>query len=404
MTGEGVGANRPFMLALCPMVTDSVAGARTEPGGKTDILSLTRSGLAEAATLAIPEAAGSAGAIYASVFKTGRLDPQTLGLGANKSAAWAGAFRVSSLSPERVIEEPSEFGSTAKALLRLEDGLAIECVRIPMAVREPDEDRATLCVSSQVGCRMACAFCETGRGGLVRSLSAGEIVGQVLAARLALGWRFRNIVFMGMGEPLDNAEAVFSALEVLFDHSGLGFAQDRITLCTVGHVDGLRLLAARPWRRLNLSVSLNAVTDELRSRIMPIDKRWPLAELTAALLDYPKRPNFVLGLNYCLIPGLNDSSSDIEGLASLCKGLGRVLVNLIPYNPGSVPIGRAPSEEEIDTFISRLLASGVRTRRRATRGRSIMAACGQLGEQLRMPARVGSVKTSRGKADTARYR
>jgi 23S rRNA (adenine2503-C2)-methyltransferase len=300
-------------------------------------------------------------------------------MGAAKSSAWLENFRVTSLFPERVVEEPGEFGATAKALLRLEDGLAVECVLIPMAVRGPDEERATLCVSSQVGCGMGCAFCETGRGGLQRSLRPGEIVAQALTARLALGWKFRNIVFMGMGEPLDNAEAVFAAIEVLMDRSGLGFAQDRITLCTVGQVDGLRLLASRPWRRLNLSVSLNAPSDELRSRIMPINRRWPLAQLAAALRDYPKRRNFVLGVNYCLIPGLNDSPADVERLAAFCSSLGRVLVNLIPYNPGSAPIGLAPSEEEIEDFGARLLAAGLRTRRRATRGRSIMAACGQLG-------------------------
>jgi 23S rRNA (adenine2503-C2)-methyltransferase len=348
-------------------------------GGRADILALTKAGFEELAAKTIPGAAASAGIVYSAVFKTGRLDPAALGLGAAKTSAWTSAFRASYLFPERVVEERSELGTTAKASLRLEDGLAIECVRIPMAVRGPDEGRATLCVSSQVGCKMGCAFCETGRHGLIRNLSAGEIVAQVLTARFSLGWRFRNIVFMGMGEPLDNAEEVFAALEVLMDRSAFGFAQDRIALCTAGHVDGLRLLAHRPWGRLKLSVSLNAASDKLRSRIMPIDRRWPLAELAAALRDYPKRRNFVLALNYCLIPGLNDSALDVERLADFCEGLGRVLVNLIPYNPGSAPIGRAPSEDEIKAFTSRLITAGLKTRRRATHGRSIMAACGQLG-------------------------
>ena len=346
---------------------------------RADILALTKAGLEELAATTIPEAAASAGMVYASVFKTGRLDPAALGLGSAKASAWASAFRASILSPERVVEEPGELGTTAKALLRLEDGLAVECVRIPMAVRGPDEGRATLCLSSQVGCRMGCAFCETGRRGFARNLSAGEIVAQVLTARFALGWRFRNIVFMGMGEPLDNAEEVFAAIEVLLDRSAFGFAQDRIALCTAGHVDGLRLLARRPWGRLKLSVSLNAASDELRSRLMPIDRRWPLAELAEALREYPARRGFVLALNYCLIPGLNDSSVDVALLVAFCRCFGRVLVNLIPYNPGSAPIGRAPSEEEIEAFTLRLIAAGVKTRRRATHGRSIMAACGQLG-------------------------
>lgn len=355
--------------------------------GRADILSLTKSGLDLLAAEAVPEAASSAGMVYASVFGTGRLDPESLGLGAAKAEAWKRAFRVSTLVPEAVVEEKAELGTTAKASLRLEDGLAVECVRVPMAVLMPDEGRATLCVSSQVGCGMGCAFCETARRGLVRNLSAGEIVAQVLTARLELGWRFRNIVFMGMGEPLDNAAEVFDAIEVLMDRSALGFAQDRISLCTAGHVEGLRLLANRPWGRLKLSVSLNAASDELRARIMPIDRRWPLVELAATLREYPKRPGFVLGLNYCLIPGLNDSPLDARRVADFCASLGpgqgprgsRVLVNLIPYNPGSAPIGRVPSEGEIEAFAALLLASGLQVRRRATHGRSIMAACGQLG-------------------------
>jgi 23S rRNA (adenine2503-C2)-methyltransferase len=362
----------------------------TPPSVRTvDMLGLSKAGLEELAARIIPEAAASAGLVYASVFKTGRLDPGALGLGPAKTAAWEGAFRLSSLKIERVLEEPGEFGATAKARLRLEDGLSVECVRVPMAVRGPDEARATLCVSSQVGCRMGCAFCETGRRGLERSLAAGEIVAQVLAARYLLGWRFRNVVFMGMGEPLDNAEEVFAAIEVLMDRSAFGLAQDRIALCTAGHVDGLRLLARRPWGRLKLSVSLNAASDELRSRIMPIDRVWPLAELASALRDYPKRRDFVLGLNYCLVPGLNDSPSEVERLADFCGGLGKVLVNLIPYNPGSSPIGREPSEEEIEAFTARLLAAGLQTRRRATHGRSIMAACGQLGGEDGRDARHG---------------
>jgi 23S rRNA (adenine2503-C2)-methyltransferase len=343
-----------------------------------DLLSLTRSELEGLAAGLIPEAAGSAGRIYAMALKSGRFEPAALGLGEAKSGAWLEHFRLGRLKVSRVALEPGEFGATAKAVLETEDGLGVECVRIPMSTRGQEDDRATLCISSQVGCRMGCAFCETGLGGLVRSLSAGEIVGQVIAARHELGWRFRNIVFMGMGEPLDNPE-LFKSLEVLFDQSGLGLGQDRVTICSSGHAEGIALLAARPWRRLNLSISLNATEDGTRSRLMPVNRRWPLAALTQALRDYPKRANFVLGLNYCLIPGVNDSGEDVERLAAICAGLGRVLVNLIPYNPGSSPIGRAPSEEEVEAFLALLVAAGIQTKRRATKGRSIMAACGQLG-------------------------
>jgi 23S rRNA (adenine2503-C2)-methyltransferase len=348
-----------------------------------DLLSLTRPGLEALAAERVPEAAGSAGRIYAMALRAGRFDPAALGLGEAKAEAWRRHFRMTELKPIDVIEEPGEFGATAKAVLQTEDGLSIECVRIPMATRERDDDRATICISSQVGCLMGCAFCETGLRGLTRSLNAGEIVGQVIVARHQLGWRFRNIVFMGMGEPFDNSVELFRSLEVFFDQSGLGLAQDRITICTSGHVEGLRLLAQRPWRRLNLSISLNATTDEARNALMPIGRRWPLAELRTALRDYPKRANFVLGINYCLIPGLNDSAQDVARLKEFCSG--RVLVNLIPYNPGSAPIGRAPSEEEIERFIGLLLSAGIPARRRATKGRSIMAACGQLGGQAENP-------------------
>jgi Predicted Fe-S-cluster redox enzyme len=350
---------------------------------RIDILSLTRARLEALARQRIPAAAGAAAEVYASVFKTGQFDPEALGLGGAKAAAWEAAFSVTALSPARVLEEPGEFGSTAKAILRLEDGLAVECVRVPMATKGPDEGRSTLCISSQVGCRMGCSFCETGRLGLVRGLSPGEIVAQVLAARFVLGWRFRNIVFMGMGEPLDNAESVFTAIEVLFDRSGLGFAQDRLSLCTSGHVEGLSLLAGRQWPRLNLSVSLNAASDEQRSRLMPVNRRWPLSDLAAALRAYPRGRKSPLALNYCLIPGLNDSPRDAALVAEFCHAIerapGDVAINLIPYNPGSVPIGREPSEGEIEAFLALLLAEGVKVRRRATHGRSIMAACGQLG-------------------------
>jgi 23S rRNA (adenine2503-C2)-methyltransferase len=384
-----------------------------ESAERIDILGLTRAGLEEAASRLIPEAAGAAAAVYASAFATGSLEPEALGLGAAKSASWRAAFSVGSLAVERVLEEPGELGATSKALLGLEDALAIECVRVPMAARAPDEGRGTLCVSSQVGCAMDCVFCETGLGGLSRSLGAGEIVAQVLAARLALGWSFRNIVFMGMGEPLDNAEAVFTAIEVLAERSGLGFGLDRISICTAGHVEGLGRLAERAhraggsgldWRRLKLSVSLNAASDELRSSLMPINRRWSLAELASALRGYLESSGSPITLNYCLIPSLNDSQLGAERLAAFCSSVGggasvngsadisvragagrvdpgrpAVAVNLIPYNPGSKPVGRAPTEDELGDFEARLRSLGLKVRRRATRGASIMAACGQLG-------------------------
>jgi 23S rRNA (adenine2503-C2)-methyltransferase len=235
------------------------------------------------------------------------------------------------------------------------------------------------CLSSQVGCRMGCTFCETGRMGLIRNLTAAEIVAQVMTARVRLGWQAKNLVFMGMGEALDNWDELHQALLVLTDRAGLGYGQDRITVCTSGHAEGLRKLHALGWKRLNLSISLNSAEDRARSRMMPVNRSTGLADLQTLLGDYRQRRNFVLGVNYCLIPGLNDTREDASCIAAFCAPLGRCLLNLIPYNPGSAPIARAPSEEEIVQFVGWLRTDGISVRRRITKGRSIMAACGQLG-------------------------
>jgi 23S rRNA (adenine2503-C2)-methyltransferase len=214
--------------------------------------------------------------------------------------------------------------------------------------------------------------------GLLRSLSAAEIVAQLVVAR-AQGFAVRNLVFMGMGEALDNADAVIQALRVLTDPGGLAISQERITVCTVGRIDGLQRLAQAGFKRLNLSVSLNAPDDALRSSLMPVNKVLPLSELQAALASYRPRRNFALGVNYCLLPGINDAPEHAAGVARFCAPLGRVMVNVIPYNPGNAPLTRAPEEAEIDRFIDCLRDEGLPVRRRVTKGRSVMAACGQLG-------------------------
>jgi len=340
-----------------------------------DILGLTAGELAAEASRRLSSGAGVAAEIYTRAFGTGRLEPALFGLSDASSRGWTKEFRVGLLQPVRVVEEPGEFGSTAKAVFKTNDGSEIECVRVPM----PGEGRATLCISSQVGCRMGCAFCETGRGGLVRDLAAAEIVSEVVSARLLLGWECRNIVFMGMGESLDNFEATARALAVLNGQRGLGYAQERITVCTSGHVDGIRRLRGLGLKRLGLSVSLNSGDDARRSELMPINLRWGLGELSAALAEYPQRRNFYLGVNYCLLPGINDTRADAGLVAAFCARVGRCFVNLIPYNPGRAPIARAPSAAEEELFRSWLAEEGVQVRSRAAKGGSIMAACGQLG-------------------------
>ncbi len=346
---------------------------------RIDILGLTSRELAREAALALPSGAGVSGRLYARAFETGRLEPGEAGLSEASSRAWLERFAVGLLEPARVVDEEGEVGVTSKAVLRTADGLEVECVRIPMR----GEARSTLCLSSQVGCRMGCAFCETGQGGLVRNLSAAEIVSEVLTARLRLGWDCRNLVFMGMGEPLDNFDSLSRALSVLMDGRGLGFAQERITVCTSGLPDGVRALRDLGYKRLGLSISLNAGDDAKRSRLMPVGRRWGLAELGAALAAYPQRANFALGVNYCLLPGLNDSREDAASVARFCAGIGRCLVNLIPYNPGSSPVARAPSGEECERFLGWLREEGLQVRAREAKGGSIMAACGQLGGSRR---------------------
>ncbi|HKU41619.1 MAG TPA: 23S rRNA (adenine(2503)-C(2))-methyltransferase RlmN [Polyangiales bacterium] len=318
--------------------------------------------------------AGIARQVYKDALRRGRFDPSAYGLRPSAAAAWQEQFRLSLPRVVRVASEESETGTTAKAVLALHDGLECECVLLPMG-----RGRSTLCVSSQIGCKMGCRFCETARMGLMRHMRTSEIVAQLLVARHVLGWEFRNVVFMGMGEALDNADNVLPALRVLADPVGLSMSQERITVCTVGNLQGIARLQELGWKRLNLSISLNAGNDALRGALMPINRKAPLAELQRVLLGFRPRANFVLGVNYCLLPGHNDTPEHAREVADFCLPLGRVMVNVIPYNPGSVPLTRAPSEAEIDGFIAQLRDHGLPVRRRITKGRTVMAACGQLG-------------------------
>ncbi len=310
---------------------------------------------------------------YAAALREGRWEPGRF-LSRVDAAGLSPRFQVGLLELVRVVSEDGDFGPTGKAVLALADGLTVECVLIP-----PPGGKASLCVSCQVGCRMGCAFCETGRAGLTRSLTAAEIIAQAVTVRAALGWEFRNVVFMGMGEPLDNFNGVAGALAVLFDQAGLGLAQERVTVCTVGLPEGIARLKALGYRRLGLSISLNAPDDQIRSALMPVNRAYGTAVLAEALAAFPSRRNFALGVNYCLIPGTNDGPGAAAGVAAFVAQVGRALVNVIPYNPGTDPIGRAPTEPEIDAFVAELRAAGLDARVRAPRGRALMAACGQLG-------------------------
>ena len=262
---------------------------------------------------------------------------------------------------------------TCRYLLRLADGRQIETVRMP----EPG--RNTICVSTQVGCPVDCKFCLTGVMGFTRNLSAGEIIGQVLRVmeetRPADGQRW-NLVFMGMGEPLLNFTPVMEAVKILTDPEGIGLPWTRLTLSTAGVVPGIERLGREPVRP-KLAVSLNATTDELRDRIMPINRKWPLAELLRACREFPLRPREKLTFEYVLLEDVNDSPEDARRLAKLIQGI-RAKVNLIGLNPGPELPFRTPPDETVLRFQHTLIQKGLPAFIRKPRGRDIFAACGQL--------------------------
>lgn len=334
---------------------------------------LSAPALQRAAQERLPSGAGVALQVYRQVMREQRFAPEELGLPPRSVAAWREQF---CFELPRVLRSESEDGALGGATRKVvfgRGGREYETVLLPMG-----EARSSLCVSSQIGCGMACGFCETGRMGLLGNLGTDEILGQVL-----WGMRQRprpgNIVFMGMGEALDNCDTLLRVLEILHDPAGLAFSLKNVTVCTVGHVPGLRRLAAAGHRRLNVSLSLNAADDALRDRMMPMNKRWPLAEVQAALLACRHRANLQFGINWCLMPGINDQREQARKIAAFCKPLGRCMVYLIPYNPGSFPLTRAPEAEEVDRFVGWLREAGLMVRRRITKGREVMAACGQLG-------------------------
>jgi 23S rRNA (adenine2503-C2)-methyltransferase len=269
---------------------------------------------------------------------------------------------------EKTLQEDNVF----KSVLRLSDGLKIEMVVIPMA------NHTTVCVSSQVGCAMDCRFCRTGRMGLRRDLSAAEMVSQVYLARRHFGFNVRNVVFMGMGEPLDNVDAVIQAIAVLSDQRGMDIARRHITVSTCGHVDGIRKLVALNWPDLKLAVSLNAPNDNLRETLMPVNRRYPLKMLRSALEAVPLARGNALFMEYVLIKGINDHETHAEQLAEFLNGL-PVKLNLIPCNPCRDTGFQAPTTGDISRFHQMLIDRKIFVRLRSSKGAGILAACGQLG-------------------------
>ena len=273
------------------------------------------------------------------------------------------------------VESVSDGGDTVKWLWRLADGAQVETVLMHY------RDRSTVCVSTQAGCAMACGFCATGQAGFERHLEVGEIVEQVVnGVRAARPRRVSNVVFMGMGEPLANYDRTWRAIERL--HDDVGISARHLTLSTVGIVPGIRRLA-RERLPVNLAVSLHAANDALRDDLVPINRRYPLADLVDACHEYLAAKGRRLSLEWALIDGVNDRPSDAGELAAIARDL-RAHVNLIPLNPTPGYPVRGPSRAHVREFRQRLADLGVNATIRRNRGTDIDAACGQLRAGVRL--------------------
>ncbi len=337
--------------------------------GPVDLAELERPAL-EAELLARGHTRFHAGQIFRWIYRKGVVDPESMtDLSRELRRTLADQFVVS--TPTLLHRERSIDG-TEKFVLGLRDGRSIESVFIP------DTPAMTFCISTQVGCGMACAFCLTGKMGLVRNLTAGEIVGQVrvLVDVLAMRHTAFNIVLMGMGEPLHNYDETMKALRILNDKNGFAIAPKRVTLSTVGLLNELERLAKEPIMP-NLAISLHAPTDRQRGELVPINKKYGVADIIAASKRFPLKKRARITFEYVLLAGINDQPEDAHRLAKLLAGV-KSKVNLIPLNAAAgIPFDR-PSDDAIDRFGRILADAGAIVSVRKSRGRDIRAACGQL--------------------------
>jgi 23S rRNA (adenine2503-C2)-methyltransferase len=339
------------------------------PALRPDLAELDRAGL-EAALEERGQERFRAKQIFGWIYRRGVTDIEAMtDLPRALRAALVEEFNLT--TPEVVTRERSADG-TEKFLLRLADGRHIESVFIP------DTPAMTFCISTQIGCAMACAFCLTGKMGLLRNLTAGEIAGQVRVLAAALGLRDKpfNIVLMGMGEPLHNYDDTMKALRMLADEHGLALPPRRVTLSTVGLLPALERLAREPLMP-NLAISLHAPTDAQRGALVPINKKYGIAEILDACERFPLKRRSRITFEYVLLAGVNDSADDARRLAKLLAGV-KSKVNLIPLNAAAgIPFERPP-DASIDRFAKILADRGVTVSVRKSRGRDIRAACGQL--------------------------
>jgi 23S rRNA (adenine2503-C2)-methyltransferase len=285
----------------------------------------------------------------------------------------AESLPLSTLTPVR--EQIADGGETVKTLYRTFDGQFVETVLMFYP------DRVTVCVSCQIGCAVGCAFCATGLGGLGRNLSAGEMVAQVVDAARGAGARGRtlsNVVMMGMGEPFQNYAETMRFVRILHEPKGLNLGARRITISTSGIVPRIEALAEEPFQ-VNLAVSLHAPNDELRDRLVPINKRWPIRDLLDACRRYVERTGRRVSFEYALMAGINDGDDVAEELADLLRWSGVLChLNVIPFNPVEVLAFERPTADQIERFAGIVRAGGIPTTVRYSRGVDIAAACGQL--------------------------
>jgi 23S rRNA (adenine2503-C2)-methyltransferase len=290
------------------------------------------------------------------------------------------AFRFDTVADTDI--RTSDGGLTEKALHRLSDGALIESVLMHYPARGAQRERHTLCISSQAGCAVGCPFCATGELGFTRDLETAEILDQVrhAARRLALdGRRLTNVVFMGMGEPLLNLDNVLAAVQALADPARFGLGARHVTVSTSGVVPGIeRLTALGP--QFTLAISLHAARDPLRDALVPLNRRWPVAEVVAAARDHARATGRRITYEVTMIGGINDTPEDAEALATLLQG-DHAHVNLIPMNPVAHTPWQASSMPVIERFAARLREAGISTTIRRNRGQEIGAACGQLAAE-----------------------
>jgi 23S rRNA (adenine2503-C2)-methyltransferase len=365
-------------------MTEIAASSPQTPDHRTDLVGLSRDALV-AEMVAFGEKAFRAKQIWHWIYNRGVTDfAQMSSLARPLQLKLAGSYRVGRPS---VVREQTSTDGTRKWLLGFGDRNQAETVYIP------EEDRGTLCISSQVGCTLTCQFCHTGTQLLVRNLTPAEMVGQFMAARDSYGeWPtpddgtrlLSNIVMMGMGEPLFNYENVATALRIIMDGEGIALSKRRITLSTAGVVPQIKRCGEELG--VNLAVSLHATTDDVRDRIMPINRKYPLKELMAALRDYPAHNARRITFEYVMLKDVNDSEADARQLIRLVKGI-PAKFNLIPFNKWPGAEFDCTPMKQIERFSDLLFQAGYSAPIRQTRGADILAACGQLksdSERIRM--------------------